>query len=949
MATSVSKSLLVNSKVNDTNETSAMLLIMNAVAEAKQKNIKKCVVEFNQSLIETQSNDDLFLSKLLELPFADLDILHEILCCSSEKNRRRSSKQHEKKGSFKKRSMVAVEDCSFANAAFEDDLKKSVSGTSLGRRSHTPSLSDENMQAKKCLQKAFNLAQNILKTDLRVETFRNIVNVHLKVGNYYPCTVCCVQFKEKAVVDQFLCTLDDAQSLKICQICLVIASEDIRAGHILDAKSRLDYSKLAYKLQPNMAKVVEVLCKHYRLNNETEKALTTANVYLEEIDLNEGSIILLKTMCLIDFKRYDAAKANLKDNSTDNEMHSKQLDLITAILHFLLNENDQGIEMIKKIGIVENQKLIKSTLDLLNLCDLKRIAQELYEILTLPQKRQQSKEEIEEQKHLAIKLKCILNIVGDLMTNKSENDTHKDMETAKLYIDCLYICEKPDDAQAYLIQLVKENPDDTLPMVFLANIRLKVGAYVASEEDFRVLLSMYGQLNLKNNLTKLSLDEREEIARVHQLRGFRYLSREKSYEDAIESFTIAICALSESSALSLFLLRGYCHMHANNFDSAMSDFTTCIAQNSTLASALCARAVLYAVTTHVEEALRDFHKAFLSDPLSCQQCLPKLPLEQVLVFSQLLVQYVKQAVECVSGTYKKTAYDFDDVDKNFNNSENHSPKQIYNLKEEYLNYSEFLHRVFPNNIEYISAYIECLYLSDDTNTACLLIYDSIKSFPNELILRVWNCILLAKQWKIEDAMIQLTKASYNVTDEQSERIFLYLSSKVKRALFDRLISEAQKALESNNNMEALSYFNFSEMLYTSNVEIARGRMTCYKNMGEHKKWLKDLSTLLQLQPSVHDFCTRATYYYRQGELFKACEDFISALEINENDTRDFVGNIANYDDIVRLFHDVSLSMADLNKPKFVARLCEAGLKFDTNHKELRQLKEKHNDNRCVIQ
>ena len=81
--------------------TATMLLLMNAIAECKNKNIKKASVEFNESYSATYSNDDLFTSKLLELSFQDLEILYQTLC--ADLKNRRSSKQHEKKGSFKKK------------------------------------------------------------------------------------------------------------------------------------------------------------------------------------------------------------------------------------------------------------------------------------------------------------------------------------------------------------------------------------------------------------------------------------------------------------------------------------------------------------------------------------------------------------------------------------------------------------------------------------------------------------------------------------------------------------------------------------------------------------------------------------------------------------------------------------------------------------------------------
>lgn len=939
-----SKSLLVNSNINvkesDKEESSTMLLLMNAVAEAKNKNYKKCAVEFNQSLVEAESAEHLLLSKLLELELQDLEILYQALC-SGERSRR-SSKQQEKKGSFKKK--LSVDDGGFSNGAYEGELRSSTSSTSIGRKRSQTSLSGENIPGKSCLRKAYSLAHDMLKSETQNEAFTNIVNIHLKAENYYSCTVYCIEFKEKPIVEKFLCTLDDSQTYKISQVCLFIASKDTRPDnighHSFNAKSRLEYSKLAYKLQPNSMKTVETLCKLYRVNNETEKAHSMAKTFLEEIDSKCEAIVLLEIMCLLDKAEYENAKSNLRQALKDND-DGKQLKVVEAILYILEKETNNGIEIITNMGINENKMLLVTTLDLLKLDSLQVFVVQLLAYLTrrmVGGESEITRKEEEEMKTLN-ELKSLLSVSGQLLSLKSSDN----LQMAKIYIDCLYICGSLDEAQMYLIKLVKENPNDILPMVYLANIRLKAGAYIASTEDFRALLSMYGKSNLERNLENLTFDERKEIARVHRLHGFRYLAREASYKDAAECFTVAICAINGPLAIGLLLSRGYCYMHMNDFDKAAADFKECLSQNDKLASALCARAVLYAITTHVEESLTDFHEAFTSNSISCQQCLPRLPLEHVLIFSQMLIQYVKQGIEGVVDR-KNPLYSISEIDNNFNESNENHYKE---LDKQYLSYSHFLCQVFPKNIDYIATYVECLHLRHERTTMQVTIEQAITSFPDETILRAWNCVFLAEQRQLEEAIMQVQ--NLQADQEQLNRAFFYLSKKTRHHLFDRVFKKAVKSVENSKNEDALNFYNIAHMLNNTDVATIRGRMKCYQVLGETKNWLKDLTKLLQLEPTVQDYCARATYHQKQGEELKACEDFISALELNEQETKEYVIINSNSDDIVRLFQNTAITMVDLNKPKTVTRLCDAGLKFDTSHKGLLQLKERSNTNKCCIQ
>ena len=995
--------------LTNTTTTSTMLLLMNAVAECRNKNVKKACVEFNESYNKaTYSNDDLFTSKLLEMSFGDLELLYQTVCSIDSKSRR-SSKQHDGKNrsgnSFKKKSSIS-DTSSFANAAYEGgagsvgssnggvgEMRSSTSSSSLGRKRSQVSLSDqENIQGKSCLRKAYMLIRDLNKPEYQntqSEAFLTIAQIHLKAENFYSCTVLCVEFKDKFTVERFLDTLDPQQVERIAEFCVSITSspKESGAGSVVDLESRIQFAKMALKLRPNSAEPSALLCNLYRLNNETEKALAIVKVYLEEVNETDEYILALKSICITDNSKYAIAISNLECLLTQHP-ESRRLSMVLSIVYVLKGESEKGMEVLDQLQIqsdnTEDKKLFASLLELLKLFNLQLFAKELYNFLTTFSNGGCTSKDNEKPppriKNIRLK-KTILSLAARLLAYKHENK----FEIAKLYVDCLHFCDNLKLAQDFLVKMVKEYPDQTLPMVYLANIRLKVGAYLASTEDFRGLLKLYGEENLTNDLAKLPLEERKEIARVHRLHGVRFLGNEYAFREAAECFTVVLCAIG-SLAPGLFLSRGYCFMHLNDFTDADKDFKACLEKNEFVTAALCARAVLYAVTTHVEEALRDFKKAFATDPTACQKCLPKLPYEHVTVFSQMIIQYVKQAIQDSGlnntdmhqkGRARGALCEITQINNTSEIQQSSPPSESTTtdlsstvtiepvaataprIDSDILRFSEFLCKVFPGNTEYVSTYIECLYLSNDKATMTIAIERALEAFPGEKRFVAWKGVALSEQKQNQrEAINCLRTVCFDATDDILH-VFKYLDANYnnnnnngntsKRPIFDQCMKKGRRCAGKERYEDAVSYFSLAAALSAKDVIPLRERAECFRNTGNHKKWLVDMSRILTLDPTTRDYCVRASHHHAQGEDLSACEDYINALSLDETETVQLVTMNSNTEGVTYLFHTTALSLGQINKTKSAQRLCEAGLRFDPNHKELRQLVDKTTVNKCTIQ
>ena len=110
-----------------------------------------------------------------------------------------------------------------------------------------------------------------------------------------------------------------------------------------------------------------------------------------------------------------------------------------------------------------------------------------------------------------------------------------------------------------------------------------------------------------------------------------------------------------------------------------------------------------------------------------------------------------------------------------------------------------------------------------------------------------------------------------------------------------------------------------------------------------------MGCILRLEPTIDDYCVRAAHHHAQGEDLNACEDYINALELDHAQTVNLVAMNSNTDGVTHLFYSTALSLGQINKTKSSQRICEAGLMFDPNHKELRQLVDKTTVNKCTIQ
>ena len=532
--------------------------------------------------------------------------------------------------------------------------------------------------------------------------------------------------------------------------------------------------------------------------------------------------------------------------------------------------------------------------------------------------------------------KVLLKLICDVVTQRYPND----LSLVKTNTDCLVLCDELNVIEDYLAQQIALHPNEILPMVYLANARLQVGCYNAACEDFCAIFKTSGEEKLTSNLSLLSQEERIEIARVHRLHGFRFLEKEGNYKNGAECFSVAVCSIGKS-AIGLVLARGFCHMHLNDFPSAEKDFDLCLSSDMEAAPVWCARAILYATTTHVEEALRDFHIAFSTDVNSCYQSVVKLPIEQVETFSQLIIEFVRQEIQRSNETRT------DSPDSLSLETERFQPPGT-DFDVRVINYSEFLCNLFPDNVNYWLSRIACVHISFGSSTAFYELSPLLERYPDNIQLRTWKGVLLSHQRKFEDAIETLKSVPHN---EETNGILFYLTIKLRKQLHEEIICKALTVREQQCFEDAIELYNLSLLLIHDNIDAINGRKECFESLGETKKWLKDLNKAMTLQPTSDHSYKRAQYYISQRDEVKACKDYITALELNESHTLDMVSMAGNTEEVAQLFHSQALASLEMRNMDEAHAYCEAGLKFTPHDKKLKHIREQSrlNTSKCSLQ
>ena len=501
----------------------------------------------------------------------------------------------------------------------------------------------------------------------------------------------------------------------------------------------------------------------------------------------------------------------------------------------------------------------------------------------------------------------------------------RDLSVHLIYADVLVRLKRYEDAQELLVLFIQKVPEDPFPMIHLANLRMRLGAYVAAVQDFRIINLAIGSVRFAEFLMQLSVEDRQEIARVHRQHGFRYLQNNKSYADAIECFNIAIIALC-GAATGLILVRGFCYANLGDYELALNDFLSVLDREPDNTAAIVSRSVIYSVFDYEEETLKGLGTILKDNKEVAVKVLQKVPITCVRLFTTSMKNYVSKVLDDRTSIIDPNSVELAGI------------------------YSEFLSSTFK------TTQYRCLY------SKYLLTYgkyeDSLREV--EAVLRTeQDCktalaqkvFLLAKMSKMRDCLCVMR----TIDDDGAEELEYYvgmLRISEKNALRSMVLTEAKTKSEAKDHVTAIRWYSLALIVIgRKDIELLRGRFEAFIDEGLIEKALSDISAIIDVKPTYEDYCTRAKLHDSIGKEKLAWNDYMRAIELDEERTITLLNEQSILKHVLCLFCIAANGAFVRERYKEVLRLCDFGLKLDPNHKGLKQLRYRTKCvvNRCIIQ
>ena len=283
-----------------------------------------------------------------------------------------------------------------------------------------------------------------------------------------------------------------------------------------------------------------------------------------------------RAMSYLGMKNFTMAQTDL-ECASHLQASSIELHCCRSYLNFLIKKPEKAVQDITFACSVSPSSTVKV---------LNRFTEEQYGIITrgiekyVRECANKKKAEMKSNSKLMISL-C------DLLVSLSPTN----LEYYLQYSDVLVAMDMPDEAQAIMLRMVKSSPEECIPIIHLAALRLKLGNTELAMEGFCSVLREVDEECLAAEFSEFPKKERAQISREAHTRGLT-LSREEKYCEASDCFGVAIAAAS-CHAPDSFLARARCLVQLQHYLKAISDFTAVLKRAPSCVEARCGRACVY--------------------------------------------------------------------------------------------------------------------------------------------------------------------------------------------------------------------------------------------------------------------------------------------------------------------------------------------------------------------
>ena len=518
-------------------------------------------------------------------------------------------------------------------------------------------------------------------------------------------------------------------------------------------------------------------------------------------------------------------------------------------------------------------------------------------------------------------IKDIALQIGDLSTRLFPED----LECHLAYVEILMLLRKSEEATAVLVRLIQNSPENHLHNVHLASLKVRQGKIASGLEDLRTILRTIGEKQLSDLLFKLSEGERCRIKKEAELEGEHLTKISSCPNDTVDCYSIAIAA-SPNTACEAYMKRAISYAKQEKNKEALAGFGFVLKLNPKSVEAYCARGLIHALCSNFRESYRDFLKALVLDIKSLKTFINSLSDHQ----RPVALGTLEDCAQILFSHYISNG--------------NKSPRM--------LSLCRLLVSSDPNVASYHSMYADGLIIHEDYSTAIKELETARKLCPDDMSVFGRSALVYVKLNKINLATAEFSRMAE--ADLEGLRFMLQaLNSSQKVVLQQEAITQAEHLSRISQYEQALPFYHVAvAALEGKDQDSLRMRSRCFERLQRYGLAVDDMSAVISLgKPLIGDICARANLHILDDNLRCACQDFLSAFQMNETVALNFVSCRPGKEALVKIFTKAAIEAYDSKNYFEATKNCNCGLKLDPSNSEMKHMKMKIDFGltKCVIQ
>lgn len=626
-----------------------------------------------------------------------------------------------------------------------------------------------------------------------------------------------------------------------------------------------------------------------------------------------------RAMSYLGMKNFTMAQTDL-ECASHLQANSIELHCCKSYLHFLMKNPEKAVQDVGHACATSPSSTVKV---------LQKFTDEQYKIITHGIEKYIHESLVRKNPKIKEHSKLIISLC-DLLVSLSPAKIDHYLQ----YSDVLVVMDMPQEAQAIMLRMVKNSPNECLPIIHLAVLRLKLGNTELAIEGFCSVLRDVDEESLSGKLSDIPKKDRAQISREAHTRGLT-LSREERYCEAIDCFGVAIAAAS-CHAPDSYLSRARCLMQLQHYWKAISDFTAVLKRSPENVEARCGRACANVRLQEHLAASRDILFSLHTNIPATTRCLSSLsePRLRMVLFTldkylQIAFAYCGKKGDIASTIQEDSAV---------------------TCGESLLLLSNLLVSLCPGNPKYLSILGDALIVHKRYPEAITKLREAQELSLLDVSITARISLLLTKIDEHEAAMYELSKL---VEDWQTLAFCVQaMDEESKYKLAQTSFKHGELLRKREENVQALKLYSIAVAAsYCRDARILRARGRCLENLQEYTRAIRDFSAVLALpNPQISDFCARAVAYMMDEDDEKACRDFISALERDKNTARNLIASRPGNSTTLGIFV-TSARIAHARKDfEKTHNICEHGLMLDESDPDLLALKQKCENHmqKCIL-